>query len=86
MKTYKKALVLAASSMILAACGSGTNVFNKSYTGILGAIHLIVIIWAVVDILGSTKKSTGTKVLWIIVVAVAPFFGLIFYILAGREK
>lgn len=72
--------------MILAACGSGTNAFNKSYTGILGAIHLIAIIWAVVDILGSSKKSSGTKAIWIVVVVVAPFFGLLFYILAGREK
>lgn len=85
MKTYKNALAVVATSISLTACG-GTNVFNKGYTGTLGVIHLIAIVWAVVDIVGSTKKSTGTKVLWIFVVAIAPVFGLIFYILAGREK
>lgn len=86
VKHYKNALTVLAASMTLAACGGGTNIFNKGYTGFFGALHLIVLIWAIVDIVGTDKKSTGTKVLWILVVAIAPVFGLIFYILAGREK
>lgn len=86
MKTYKYALSLAAASMMLAACSPVPKALRNNYGGFFGLIHLIVIIWAVVDIVGSEKKSTGTKVLWILVVAFAPLIGLIFYIMAGREK
>ncbi|HSR45368.1 MAG TPA: PLD nuclease N-terminal domain-containing protein [Acidimicrobiia bacterium] len=87
MKTYKYALSLAAASMTLAACSPFPKALRpNTYSGFFGLIHLIVIIWAVVDIVGSQGKSTGTKVLWILVVAFAPLIGLIFYIMAGREK
>ena len=87
MKTYRNALALAGASMMLAACSPVPKALRpNTYTGFFGLIHLIVIIWAIVDIVGSDKKSSGTKVLWILVVAFAPLIGLIFYIVAGREK
>lgn len=87
MKTYRHALTLAATSVTLAACRAVPKALRpNTFTGFFGLIHLIVIIWAIVDIVGSTKKSSGTKVLWILVVAFAPLVGLIFYIMAGREK
>jgi hypothetical protein len=87
VKTYKYALALAGASVALAACSPFPKALRpNTFTGFFGVIHLIIVIWAIVDIVGSDKKSTGTKVLWILVVAFAPFIGLIFYILAGREK
>ena len=87
MKTYRHALALAGASMTLAACSPVPKALRpNTYTGFFGLLHLIIIIWAIVDIVGSNKKSSGTKVLWILVVAFAPLIGLIFYIVAGREK
>ncbi|MFW2338752.1 MAG: PLDc N-terminal domain-containing protein [Acidimicrobiia bacterium] len=87
MKTYRHALALAGTSMTLAACSPVPKALRpNTYTGFFGLLHLIIIIWAIVDIVGSNKKSSGTKVLWILVVAFAPLIGLIFYIVAGREK
>lgn len=87
MKTYRHALALAGASMTLAACSPVPKALRpNTYTGFFGLLHLIIIIWAIVDIVGSDKKSSGTKVLWILAVAFAPLIGLIFYIVAGREK
>ncbi|HMN40862.1 MAG TPA: PLDc N-terminal domain-containing protein [Phycisphaerales bacterium] len=57
---------------------------NYSYP-LLGLLHLIVWIWAIVDILKS-GKSVGEKLLWILVVLLLPLIGLILYILIGRGK
>ena len=87
MKTYKHALALAGASLTLAACSPVPKALRpNTFTGFFGIIHLLIVIWAIVDIVGSDKKATGTKVLWILVVAFAPLIGLIFYIMAGREK
>lgn len=50
---------------------------------IIGVLHLILWIWAIIDILGS-GKSVGEKLLWIIIVLLLPLIGLILYILLGR--
>ena len=87
VKYYRHALAITGASLTLAACSPVPKALRpNTYTGFFGLIHLIIIIWAIVDIVGSDKKSSGTKVLWILVVAFAPLIGLIFYIVAGREK
>ena len=69
MKTYKHALALAGASLTLAACSPVPKALRpNTFTGFFGIIHLIIVIWAIVDIVGSDKKATGTKVLWILVV------------------
>lgn len=50
---------------------------------IVGVLHLILWIWALIDILGS-GKSAGEKILWILIVFLLPLIGLILYILLGR--
>lgn len=57
---------------------------SSSYS-LLGLLHLIVWIWAIIDILKS-GKSTGEKLLWILVVLLLPLIGLIIYLLMGRGK
>lgn len=52
---------------------------------IFGLLIFILDIWAIVDILGSAK-STGQKVLWILVILFLPVLGLILYVLFGRGR
>lgn len=59
--------------------------------GILGLIslafsllYLIVLIWALIGILTSSK-SAGEKILWVLVVFLFPIIGLIIYIIIGRK-
>ena len=49
---------------------------------ILGVLHFLVWIYAVVRILGSTA-STGDKVLWILVVLILPLIGLLIWLFVG---
>jgi hypothetical protein len=51
-------------------------------TGILGLIHLILTIYAIVKIVGSSA-GTGSKVLWIVIVLLLPVLGLILWFLFG---
>jgi hypothetical protein len=57
---------------------------SYSYS-LLGILHLIVFIWAIIDILKSGKPGIE-KLLWILVVLLLPVIGLIIYILVGRGK
>jgi len=55
------------------------------YGGILGLIILIADIWAIINIMGS-GASTGSKVLWIVLVLVLPILGLIIWLFAGPRS
>lgn len=57
---------------------------NNSY-GLLGLLHLILWIIAVVDIVKS-NKPLSMKILWILIVLFLPLIGLILYFLIGRGK
>lgn len=52
---------------------------------ILGIIHLVLWIIAVIEIIGSSKPALQ-KLLWILVVLFLPLIGLIIYYLIGRGK
>lgn len=52
--------------------------------GILGILHLIVAIWAIVKIIDS-GASTVAKVLWILGVLAFPLVGLIVWFVAGPK-
>ncbi len=54
-------------------------------TGIGGLIILALDIWAIVSIIGSSA-STGSKVLWIILVLLLPIVGLILWLLFGPRS
>ncbi|MFH7326925.1 PLD nuclease N-terminal domain-containing protein [Desulfurivibrio sp. C05AmB] len=51
-------------------------------SGIIGLLVLIACIWAIVQTLQSTA-STGSKVLWTVLILVLPILGLIIWLLAG---
>ena len=57
---------------------------NANYSGLLGLVHLALVVWAAVSIMGSAA-SQGRKVLWILLVLVFPVFGLILWFLLGPK-
>lgn len=52
------------------------------YAGIGGLIVLALNIWAIISIFGS-GASTGSKVLWTLLVLVLPVVGFIVWLVAG---
>jgi hypothetical protein len=52
--------------------------------GIIGLIHLILVIWALFDIITSAR-SLGWKVLWGVIVFLLPCIGLLLYFFIGRK-
>ncbi len=54
-------------------------------SGILGLLVLIADIWAIVNIVQS-NESTGTKVIWIVVVLVLPVIGFVVWYFAGPKS
>ncbi|MGB0213378.1 PLDc N-terminal domain-containing protein [Algiphilus sp.] len=50
--------------------------------GILGVIHLVIVIWAVLHIVQSTS-DTLPKALWIVFVLVLPVLGIIVWFFFG---
>jgi hypothetical protein len=54
-------------------------------TGIGGFILLVLNVWAFVSIIGS-NNSTGSKVLWCLLVLLLPLLGFIIWLLAGPRS
>jgi hypothetical protein len=50
--------------------------------GIIGLLVLIADVWAIVNI-AQSSASTGTKVLWIVLVLVLPVLGVILWFILG---
>jgi hypothetical protein len=50
--------------------------------GIFGLIILALDIWGIINVIGS-NATTGTKVLWILLILVLPVIGLIVWLMAG---
>lgn len=54
-------------------------------SGIGGLIVLALDIWAIVSIVGS-RASTGSKVLWTLLVILLPILGFIIWLVAGPRS
>ena len=50
--------------------------------GFFGLLVLIADIWALVNVLGS-RSSTGSKVLWTLLILLLPLLGFIIWLVAG---
>lgn len=50
--------------------------------GFLGLLVLIADVWALVNVLGS-RSSTGSKVLWTLLILLLPVLGFIIWLVAG---
>ncbi|SIT90326.1 Phospholipase_D-nuclease N-terminal [Yoonia rosea] len=55
------------------------------YAGLGGLIILALNIWAIISIIGS-GASTGSKVLWTLLVLVLPVIGFIIWLIAGPRS
>ncbi|ESQ14781.1 MAG: hypothetical protein N838_10805 [Thiohalocapsa sp. PB-PSB1] len=53
-------------------------------TGILGLIHLVITVYALVRIFQS-NAGTGSKVLWTVLILLLPVLGLILWLLFGPK-
>ena len=54
----------------------------SDYGGIIGLIIFALDIWAIINVIQS-GASTGSKVLWVILILVLPLVGLIIWFFAG---
>lgn len=52
---------------------------------LVGIAQIILFIYCIIDII-SKSKSTGWKVLWVVIILVFPLLGPIVYILAGKNS
>lgn len=55
------------------------------FEGILGLLHLLVAIWAILNIFGS-GASVIAKILWTLLVLLLPVVGLIIWFLLGPKS
>ncbi len=55
------------------------------YAGFGGLIILALNIWAIISIFGSSA-TTGSKVLWTLLVLVLPVIGFIIWLIAGPRS
>jgi len=53
-------------------------------SGLLGLIWLVIVVYAIVKIAGSSA-GTGAKVLWIVLVLLFPVVGVILWFLFGPK-
>ena len=52
------------------------------FNSIIALLVLIADVWAIVQVVQS-RESTGTKVLWVVLILVLPIVGLIIWYFAG---
>lgn len=53
--------------------------------GLIGLVILALDIWGIINVLGSSA-STGTKLLWVLLIVVLPVVGLIIWFLTGPRS
>lgn len=53
--------------------------------GIFGLLILIADVWAIVNVIQSSA-STGSKVVWVVVILLLPVLGLLIWLLAGPKS
>jgi len=54
-------------------------------SGLLGLLLLVADVWAIIKTVQS-GASTGTKVLWVVLILILPLLGLIIWWLAGPKR
>lgn len=79
-------LTLLTISMMLAGCGPNLfeRVSNFWALSCCGVVIVVLDILALIELAGSSK-STGSKVLWALLIILAPVLGCILYYFMGRS-
>ena len=75
-------VLLQGDSTICVAAGAGKVCM---FEGLFGLIVLVLDIWAIFNVFQSSD-STGSKVLWTLLILVLPVLGLIIWYFAGPKK
>ena len=52
---------------------------------LFGIVILVMDIWAIAQVI-NTNEGTGTKLLWILLIAILPILGLIIWYFAGPKS
>jgi hypothetical protein len=55
------------------------------FEGLFGLIVLVLDIWAILNVFGSSA-STGSKLLWMLLIIVLPVLGLIVWFFMGPKR
>lgn len=79
------ALGLTLSLALLSGCTTLGDMMRAESLGICGLIHLALAVYALINILGSSA-TTGSKILWILLVWLLPLVGLIIWYFAGPRR
>lgn len=58
---------------------------HMTYTGLGGLIVLVLDLWALISVLGSTT-STGKKLVWVLLILVLPVLGFLVWLMAGPRS
>lgn len=58
---------------------------RTEFVGIGGFILLALVIWAIISVVGS-RVSTGSKVVWVLVLLFLPLLGFIAWLLFGPRS
>lgn len=53
---------------------------------LFAGINLILLIWAIIDLLRGSFKDASNKTIWVLLVLFLPFLGSIFYLAIGRKQ
>ena len=53
--------------------------------GLLGLIYTVIVVWAIIDLLGS-RRSGSTTLIWLLVILILPVIGSILYFVMGRGR
>ena len=53
--------------------------------GLIGLLELILVVWALIDLLGSRRAGPNTLI-WLLVILIIPVLGANLYFLMGRGK
>ncbi len=61
------------------------DVMNVNVYGVGGFILLVLVIWAIVSVVGSSA-STGTKVIWVLALLFLPLLGFIAWLIFGPRS
>jgi succinate dehydrogenase/fumarate reductase cytochrome b subunit len=61
---------------------TGHDFMGSTFNGLIGLIILALDIWAIINVVKS-GGSTGSKLLWILLILVLPVVGLIIWAIAG---
>jgi len=63
-----------------------TDLISGVFGLIFFIIYILLVVYALMDILRSSRVNQSTKLLWIIIILIAPILGSLLYLFWGRNQ